>query len=31
MRGLGMIFKIGQLRKESWLDDDIQFVEINNV
>jgi len=30
MRGLGMIFKIGQLRKESWLDDDIQFVEINN-
>ena len=30
MRGLGMIFKIGQLRKENWLDDDIQFVEISN-
>ena len=27
MRGLGMIFKISQLRKENWIDSDIDFIE----
>jgi len=31
MRGLGMIFKVSQLRKENWLDENIEFIESKDI